>query len=158
MENTREREAQLGESTGSTDRLKFGRLHRGALALDGVGGLSNGGSTCAAKGDCSSTFGNSIAHVEQAVQVGKDVVELAGKEEPHVSPAVELGDKRYPGRRQLNFTGVNVLRVAVLRAPGKQLLQIARSTAAIRGVEYVGGSSESDIRDGGTGEDTDGAG
>jgi hypothetical protein len=49
MEDTGERETQLSESARPADRLKDGRLHGSALAIDRGSRLARGGSTCAAE-------------------------------------------------------------------------------------------------------------
>src|SRR5438105_861107 len=81
------------------------------------------------------------------MQIGVDVIELTCKEEPHVIAAVELGYQGYPGRRQLDFGSVDILRVVELDPVGKELEQIAsRYNGAIRSTRDQVDRREPDIR------------
>ena len=125
MEDAREWEANLRESAGSADGLKFGCLNRRAGAIRGVSQDWVFNCSDATERDGPSTFGNAIRAegIAQRAQVGVDIVELAGEEESHVVSAIELGDECYPWGGQLNLSGIDVLRVAHLRAGGKELQQ-----------------------------------
>ena len=119
-----------------------------ALTIDGGGRLAGSGSACAAEQDGPSAEGNTVPHFEQAVQVGKHVVELAAEEETHVIAFVKLSVERHPGSGQLNLGRPDVLRITGLSAPGKQLLQIAyaRRCSAIGSIKDRVGGCEPDIR------------
>src|SRR5207253_1694609 len=145
---------QFPEAAISANGLEVSFKHGSTLAIDGVRGQGNAsgcrGSACTAEGDWPSAEGNAIPHVDQAVQTGEDIVELATEEEPHVVPAVELANEGYPGCGQLKLSGPNVLRVVGLGAAGKQCRQIApQRVGAIRGAEYRGGGGEPEIRNAG---------
>src|SRR4029077_17943800 len=127
-----------------------------ALAVDGCGWLAGRGAIGAAKRDGASAFRNAVAYFKQAIQVVVNVVELASEEESQVVAFVELTDKGYPRRRQLQFGGPNVLRIAHLSSAREQLFQIAGTRTAIAGVENGGGGGESQVRDSAAGKDREG--
>src|ERR1700690_3031451 len=126
VEDSGEREAQLGESAYASHRLQVGDVNRIASAIPRAG-FRVQGSARAAERDCPPAERGSACPdwLNAGSQVRPDVVELAAEEESHIIASVELRNPRYPRRGHLQFGGPDVLRVPVLDPLGENMQQRA---------------------------------
>src|SRR6266849_6122638 len=154
MEDSREREAQLGETT---------------LTADGTETCDGNGIAVAIQARCSSSahanerdgsvgegipyaWGHgSTEHRGTAVRISKDIVKLPAEREPHIVAFVELRNPGNPRCWPLCFGRPDVLRVAHLGARGEETQNGTAAASQRRGA--TGSPRHGSVREGGEGND-----